>query len=142
MAVAFTLPDGGRTVIGNKRVVTGTLAFDASYPTGGEALTPSDLGLAKIDFISISPQDGLVFEYDYTNEKVIVYSQGIRTGATTAADSTSGVFAEDVEDAETAVVVMGGAVNTTYDLGALKQVTSTGDLSTLAQAVRIFVVGR
>jgi hypothetical protein len=54
MALTITVPDAGRTVIGNKRLVFGTIAFDASYPTGGEALTAGDLGLDKIDHITFT----------------------------------------------------------------------------------------
>ena len=54
MALTITIPDAGRTVIGNKRLVIGTIAFDSSYPTGGEALTATNLGLDKIDHITFT----------------------------------------------------------------------------------------
>jgi hypothetical protein len=54
MALTITIPDAGRTVIGNKRLVFGTIAFDSSYPTGGEALTAGNLGLDKIDHITFT----------------------------------------------------------------------------------------
>ena len=54
MALTITVPDAGRTVIGNKRLVMGTIAFDSSYPTGGEALTAANLGLDKIDHITFT----------------------------------------------------------------------------------------
>jgi hypothetical protein len=54
MALTITVPDAGRTVIGNKRLVIGTIAFDSSYPTGGEALTAANLGLDKIDHITFT----------------------------------------------------------------------------------------
>ena len=54
MALTITVPDAGRTVIGNKRLVFGTIAFDSSYPTGGEALTATNLGLDKIDHITFT----------------------------------------------------------------------------------------
>jgi hypothetical protein len=54
MALTITVPDAGRTVIGNKRLTIGTIAFDSSYPTGGEAFTPEDIGLDKIDFITFT----------------------------------------------------------------------------------------
>jgi hypothetical protein len=50
---------------------TGTIQFDSSYPTNGEALSPSSVGLSsKIEFISVSPAAGLVFEYDYSGDKL------------------------------------------------------------------------
>ena len=54
MALTITIPDAGRTVLGNKRLVFGTIAFDSSYPPGGEALTAGNLGLDKIDHITFT----------------------------------------------------------------------------------------
>ena len=62
---------------------TGKLAFDDSYPTGGESLTAAMLGLSSIDFVDIPPSGGQVFQYDYTNSKVLVYrsdSDGVADG--------------------------------------------------------------
>ncbi len=46
-----------------------SVAFDSSYPTGGEAIifpfTP--------DIVIITPASGYIFEYDYTNAKILVY---------------------------------------------------------------------
>lgn len=56
---------------GGLRFVTGQIDFDASYPTGGEAL---DLGTmlqgATLKGVFIETKNGYIFEYDYTNEKV------------------------------------------------------------------------
>lgn len=57
------------------KYTTGTVTFDSSYATGGEALLPTALGLSsKIEFVSFSPASGYVFEYDYTNSKVKAYN--------------------------------------------------------------------
>lgn len=47
--------------------------FDSSYPTGGESLTPGNVGLVGIDFCVITAKSGYVFEYDYTNQKLMAY---------------------------------------------------------------------
>ena len=70
MALTITIPDAGRTVIGNKRLVFGTLAFDASYPTGGEALTAGDLGLDKIDHITFTSD---VVQCYWASDKLLAY---------------------------------------------------------------------
>jgi len=62
-----------RSTFGNKRVRTVDIAFDSSYPTGGESLTASDLGLSVVDLVIPSPKSGYVFEYDYTNSKIKAY---------------------------------------------------------------------
>jgi hypothetical protein len=48
-----------------------TCLFDSSYPTGGEPLTPADLGLSSILFLHATPASGYSFEYDFTNQKLI-----------------------------------------------------------------------
>lgn len=62
-----------RTIFGNKKVCVGTVAFDSSYPTGGEAVSYANLGLANVDFVQVSSAAGYVFEYDHTNKKVKAY---------------------------------------------------------------------
>jgi hypothetical protein len=75
--VALTFSGLQSTVMGNRRVVTGTFTWDSSYADNGEALTPANLGLSSISFIQISPSlksDGSAAVdaiYDYTNQKVI-----------------------------------------------------------------------
>lgn len=56
------------------KYTTGTITFDSSYATGGEALTASNLGLSsKVEFISVTPGSGYIFQYDYTNKKLKAY---------------------------------------------------------------------
>jgi hypothetical protein len=47
------------------RMLRLTVAFDSSYPTGGEAVNLSDY-LSEIVFAAASPKDGYVFEIDET----------------------------------------------------------------------------
>ena len=58
---------------GTQKVVDAEIAFDASYPTGGESLTAAMLRLAKIETIEPFAKSGYVFEYDYTNKKMLAY---------------------------------------------------------------------
>ncbi len=125
---------------GNKRAVRGTIAFDASYPTGGEALTAATLGLSVIDEITFTPTSGFVFEYDHTNATVLAYAQGFVTGSTAAADTTVGSFVEDIAGAETAWRAMDMPVDTTLVLGGLLQVADTTSLAAVT-GVRFIAVG-
>lgn len=60
-------------VPGASKVIYGTIAFDSSYPTGGEALSLATIGLDdRLDFITFEPTGGYVFIYDHTNKKVKV----------------------------------------------------------------------
>lgn len=57
------------------------IAFDNSYPTGGEPLTKAELGLSSVDSVVIPSVGGYVFNYDYINEKVLVYvEEGVAAG--------------------------------------------------------------
>lgn len=58
---------------GPKTIIRGTMAFDASYPTNGEAFLKSQIGLATIDRLIIFPSAGYTFEYDSAAVKVKVY---------------------------------------------------------------------
>src|SRR5688500_14893048 len=57
------------------KFVTGTIAFDTSYPTGGESFTSiGDKFAGGVpQGIIFESKGGYTFSYDYTNEKVIAY---------------------------------------------------------------------
>lgn len=60
------------------KVRTRTVTFDSSYDTGGESFTPANVGLSEFlnVFISVdaaSTTPGYVVQYDYTDEKLVVY---------------------------------------------------------------------
>lgn len=61
------------TVVGDTRMTIATLAFDASYPTGGEALAASALKMSKMYSCAVEPNDGYVFTWDDANGKIIAY---------------------------------------------------------------------
>ncbi len=55
------------------KMIVGTIDFDASYPTGGESLDLST-DIPGLLAVFIETKGGYVFEYDYTNKKVIAYN--------------------------------------------------------------------
>lgn len=71
--MGLTVAVTSNQVVGARRQVVGTVAFDSSYPTGGEALTPATLGLIAVDHINVPAKSGYTFEYDYTNKKLLAY---------------------------------------------------------------------
>lgn len=73
MALAISIPIDGHGIEGIERTVRGTLALDTSYPTGGYALTPRNLGLGAINDIEVRSKNGYVFEYNYTAQLLLVY---------------------------------------------------------------------
>lgn len=53
MALTWTLDSDGRQLIGKQRSVAGSVTFDSSYPTGGEAFTAADLGLTFLSSFEV-----------------------------------------------------------------------------------------
>lgn len=148
--MALTISGLQRNVFGNRRAHSGVITFDSSYPTGGESLVPANIGLSVIDYIKFVPASSLVStfstliecDYDYTNQKVRAFEQGVRTSGTAAADTTNFVFVEDIAAADSAVKAAGPAVaiNTNYSLGGLREVLNGADLSGVS--VRFEAIGR
>lgn len=60
---------GGRGL----KIVTGTVAFDSSYPTGGEATTDISGHFTELLGVFFESKSGYTFSYDYTNNKVLAY---------------------------------------------------------------------
>jgi hypothetical protein len=54
----------GPEVPGNRKVVHGTVTFDSSYPTGGEAVSLANLGLNRLDWLECLTTDGFVPAWD------------------------------------------------------------------------------
>jgi len=140
--MALTVAVTENILLGNKRLTYGTIAFDSSYPTGGESLTAANLGLTVLDFVLIQTTAGLIFEYDYTNSLVLAYLMGVTTGASASATAgtTKGAKLVDSAAAQTAARLLGTTISTTYDLGFLKQVPNTTSLASVT-GVRFFAFG-
>ncbi len=118
------------TCVGDRRVTRGTLAFDSSYPTGGEAYTYGLFGFqSKPDMIRVSSNSGFVFDVDEANKKII--ARGISGAGGAAAASTD------------ALSVKSGVLNTedavAFSIG-LTQVQNTASLAALT-AVPVEVTG-
>lgn len=75
MALVATIGSKSRTAgqFGPKTVVRGTLAFDNAYPTNGEAILLSQVGLSVVDQMKLFPYVGYVGEWDGTNKKVKLF---------------------------------------------------------------------
>jgi hypothetical protein len=73
MAVTVTITN--RKVSDNEVEVRGTILFDASYPTGGEAITIGTLGLSTLKEIFPYPSAGVVpvWNRSKTAPKILLY---------------------------------------------------------------------
>lgn len=73
--MALTLNSKEYTTFGNKAVAIADVAFDSSYPFGGEAFNPDQMvGIHDIDLALIESQKGYSFSYDTANQKVKVFA--------------------------------------------------------------------
>lgn len=89
----------GPVSIGDRYMSVNTVAFDSSYPVGGESLTPAQLGFkASGDpsfHLVIEDHSGFRFEYDYTNHKILVKTALKKYTATVDPASLATVTARD-----------------------------------------------
>ena len=76
--MSLALTSEVQTVFGDKQVRWGTVTFDVSYPTGGEALAASLFsGLSLIEMVIVASQDiggGEQVLWDPTAETLMVFT--------------------------------------------------------------------
>lgn len=94
--MALSLANFKPGVSGNRRSNIVDVTFDSSYPTGGEALTPAQLGLISVDTVLADGKLGYTFPYDRTNQKLLAFN-----GTTQAANEA------DLSAVTTRVVAIG-----------------------------------
>ena len=110
------------------KVKTGSITFDSSYPTNGEALTAANLEFSTdVEFIQVSPAGGLVFEYDYSDSKIKAFypTGGSATPVSLAAPAVT------VPSGSTAVESNAAQPNLVETAGIAREVGNTTDLSTV-----------
>ncbi len=71
MALTNTVIGGRAESMGSKRFAIVNVAFDSSYPTGGESLLPADVGFQTFDLVLAEPSAGYTFEYDHATSKLL-----------------------------------------------------------------------
>jgi len=77
MALTINEDDLNRRGGTNNFSVTGTLAFDSAYPTGGYTLSATDLALSQFESVWVNNAGGLivsvVLSADKSSAQIIVY---------------------------------------------------------------------
>jgi len=69
----------GATAVSGSRVNPGlvmklvSIAFDSSYPTGGEDLVAADVGLTAIVKVLPNPASGYIFRYNHSTAKLMIF---------------------------------------------------------------------
>lgn len=94
--MALTITNLKYDSAGSQTKVTGQIAFDSSYPTGGESLTASQLGLAGISNIIVEPKSGYIFDpaYSGSDANILVYNSA---GGGTFTGSALGTHTHNVQ---------------------------------------------
>lgn len=73
--MALTATKRVHTVVGNQRLHVYRVAFDVSYPTGGESYTPGLFGLNSIEAVLMPGGNGTEFvTWDRTNKKFLIFT--------------------------------------------------------------------
>jgi hypothetical protein len=135
--MALTLTSPRNEVVGQRRHHSATVAFDSSYASGGEALTPAMFGLTVIDEVRVNPAGGYAFEYDYTNQTLKVrptvteLTETVTRAASTDNTDTTG-FKDFAGTIPLGSIILGWRTNTTTgwtgDTSAVMQIGVAGDL--------------
>ena len=143
--MSLTITNKEFSVFGTKRVVFCDLAFDSVYPTGGESLTPSDLGLSEAKFVSVAGKSGYIFEYDYTNENLkAMYPRASSVVANSGAnqlDVSTGDVTASVVDATTPTVTAPAGFRSAVDAKVAEEVEAGANLTTVT-GVKVMFIGR
>lgn len=87
MAVTVAITDHG--TLGKQRTVQGTITFDSSYPTGGEAFDPGLIGLVRVSSFFFEMEDGFLFKWDAANEKILAFESGTASAALDEQDAAT-----------------------------------------------------
>ena len=147
--MALTITDKALRKLGNAYAVVADVTFGASYPTGGESLTPAQFGLSVIDLMLIETSTGYLFQYDYTNSKLKAFYPRAAVAGTLAvatpalahtATGSTPVLATDAtmpdHAAGVACTITG---NPAVAAGAGAEVTNKTDLHTIT--ARVMAIG-
>jgi hypothetical protein len=76
-------------VAGNRRHTVTAVTFDTSYLTGGESVTANDLGLYKLDYVTVLTTVGYVGEYITSTSTLLARWSGATTDAVLAQVSST-----------------------------------------------------
>ena len=135
MAVKLT-PVDVSTVYGNKYIDTYDVTFDTSYPAGGEAILPKELGRGEILGAKILGGNAaaavLLYHWVVTTYKLMaMFPTG--GGATAPTSLTAPVVAVTVPSGATAVTSTAAQpdLTETFTPGQAKEVGATIDLSSI-----------
>lgn len=136
--MSLTLSKVRSHVIGNRKHYITDVTLDASYPSGGYALSASTLGPdILLDTVHVQQGvGGLLFSYNYTTSKLQAYLPTGGGGTGTFGNPTGAVPA-----GATGVTSTGAQPAITINPGVAKEVPAATDLHTVTVRVEAFGKG-
>ncbi len=148
--VTVTIASRDREIAGGaagRNQTIATVAFGnatLNYDTGGVPMPAIGVfgfrNEIKMGLIEQPSANGFIYKYDATNRKIKIFTQGIRTGSTTAGGETdTGSLVEDSFGAEGNVRIPKTAVDTTYDIGPMIELPH--DSAPAAVTLQILFIG-
>lgn len=138
--MALTYSVTRQTIVGDLRYASGTVAFDSSYVANGMVVDISKFGFQNLDLVIFSPKAGFTFEYDYTNNKVLVKCPGMAIGS--AGSASLDDFPLSGTGSTTVSVSLTSTATTPIRLGGQQEVAAAVDLSTALAAVTFVAFGK
>jgi len=152
--MALTITIFKKTVFGDQRCVMGEVAFDSSYPTGGEALDLVDLtdgflaNAGASNFLMFAPTSGYLFEWVPTTGtagNLVARTFAAVSAHTHTIAVTAGTAGNAVTNNAGVLESSGGQDLTTASGGAisagLAEVANATDLSNACGHVAFMIIG-
>lgn len=116
----------------SKNITVASVTFGdgvLTYPTGGVPLPAiGRFGYQRsVDFVGVQEPitNGFRYQYDGTNHKLKILTQGVVTGSTAATACESGALVENSAAAEGSIRLSNTAIDTTYDIGGMIELPAT-----------------
>lgn len=70
-----------RELFGRFHTTLAEVQLDSSYPADGMPVDPHDFGLSYLDFVHLSTSRNYIPQFDYENNKIIVYEDDMAAGS-------------------------------------------------------------
>lgn len=141
MSLTVSLTGDWLESIGNKRAAEFSVTGDSSYPTGGYALSPANVGLGVVDFWDFAQSGGYIAAYNASTGKVQLFVDGgnlpsvVVTGGQSAGpalqitpDSNAGVLGKTAAGTRT---IPGATFGLVASSASLVEVTNGTNVSTV-----------
>jgi hypothetical protein len=129
LTITFDQPRARRVKKGLKDAfITGSIAFDSSYPTGGESVTDISAKFKHLNRLVCDNASGYLFEYTHSTDKLVVRTPMYAAASAETLTVNNGLFKTStsiiaVDGTGTAFGQQGIQVDDTTDLSGVTNVS-------------------